>query len=41
MAVKADQRALAQALEAALNALRASGELQRIFAQYGVSIVAP
>lgn len=41
MAVKADQRALAQALEEALNALRASGELQRIFGQYGVSIVAP
>ena len=41
MAVKADQRELAQALESALNALRASGELQRIFAQYGVSMVAP
>ncbi len=41
MAVKADQRALAEALENALNALRASGELQRIFAQYGVSVVAP
>ncbi|WP_296227762.1 substrate-binding periplasmic protein [Ralstonia sp. UBA689] len=41
MAVKADQRALAEALEHALDALRASGELQRIFAQYGVSIVAP
>ena len=41
MAVKADQRALAEALENALNALRASGELQRIFAQYGVSIAAP
>lgn len=41
MAVKADQRELAQALETALNALRASGELQRIFAQYGVSMVAP
>lgn len=41
MAVKADQRELAQALENALNALRASGELQRIFAQYGVSMVAP
>jgi len=41
MAVKADQRELAQALENALDALRASGELQRIFAQYGVSIVAP
>ena len=41
MAVKADQRDLAQALENALNALRASGELQRIFAQYGVSMVAP
>ncbi|MGL6157469.1 MAG: substrate-binding periplasmic protein [Ralstonia mannitolilytica] len=41
MAVKADQRTLAQALEEALNALRASGELQRIFAQYGVSMVAP
>jgi ABC-type amino acid transport substrate-binding protein len=41
MAVKADQGELAQALETALNALRASGELQRIFAQYGVSIVAP
>lgn len=41
MAVKADQRELAQALENALNALRASGELQRIFAQYGVSMAAP
>jgi ABC-type amino acid transport substrate-binding protein len=41
MAVKADQRALADALESALEALRASGELQRIFAQYGVSLVAP
>ena len=41
MAVKADQRELAQALESALNALLASGELQRIFAQYGVSMVAP
>jgi len=41
MAVKADQRELAQALESALNALRASGELQRIFAQYGVSMAAP
>ncbi|CAJ0776065.1 hypothetical protein LMG7141_00447 [Ralstonia condita] len=41
MAVKADQPELAQSLESALNALRASGELQRIFAQYGVSMVAP
>ena len=41
MAVKEDQRALAQALESALQALRESGELQRIFARYGVSIVAP
>ena len=41
MAVKADQAELAHALENALNALRASGELQRIFARYGVSMVAP
>jgi ABC-type amino acid transport substrate-binding protein len=41
LAVKADQRALADALESALEALRASGELQRIFAQFGVSMVAP
>ena len=41
MAVKADQRELMEALENALNALRASGELRRIFAQYGVSISAP
>lgn len=41
MAVKADQRELAHALEDALNALRAIGELQRIFAQYGVTVVAP
>ena len=41
MAVKADQPELAHSLESALNALRASGELQRIFAEYGVSVVAP
>jgi ABC-type amino acid transport substrate-binding protein len=41
MAVKADQPELAEALGKALDALRASGELQRIFAQYGVSVVAP
>lgn len=41
MAVKADQEALAQALQNALNTLRSSGELQQIFVQHGVSLVVP
>ncbi|MNL51370.1 Bacterial extracellular solute-binding protein, family 3 [compost metagenome] len=41
MAVKADERELAEALEKALSALRSNGELARIFAGYGVSMQAP
>jgi len=41
MAVKADERQLAEALEGALEAIRHSGELDRIFSQYGVSLVPP
>ncbi|MDW3686710.1 transporter substrate-binding domain-containing protein [Cupriavidus sp. CV2] len=41
MAVKADERELADSLRNALDALRRSGELQQIFAQYGVSLQTP
>ncbi|MDF3831952.1 transporter substrate-binding domain-containing protein [Cupriavidus basilensis] len=41
MAVKADERELAESLQNALDAIRGSGELQRIFAQYGVVLQAP
>ena len=41
MAVKADQEALAQELQRALDTLRSSGELQNIFNQHGVSLVVP
>lgn len=37
MAVKKDNEALAQALQAAANDLEASGEMAKIFAKYGVS----
>ena len=41
MAVKADNRSLAQALEHALQSLISSGRLQAIFAQHGVTWTTP
>ncbi|WP_354685053.1 transporter substrate-binding domain-containing protein [Cupriavidus necator] len=41
MAIKAGEKDLAQSLEEALNALRQKGELQRIFAGYGVTMQEP
>ncbi|MDQ0139071.1 substrate-binding periplasmic protein [Cupriavidus necator] len=41
MAVKAGERELAEALQAALDSLRGNGELARIFGRYGVSMQAP
>ncbi|MGE8366130.1 substrate-binding periplasmic protein [Cupriavidus basilensis] len=41
MAVKADEGELAESLQNALDAIRRSGELQQIFAQYGVSLQTP
>lgn len=41
MAIKAEHRALGQALEAALQALRNSGELLAIFKQQGMTLTAP
>ncbi len=40
MAVRKDRTDLARRLQAALNALRASGELRALFATYGVQVVA-
>jgi ABC-type amino acid transport substrate-binding protein len=41
MAVKVENKLLAQALEAALNKLRSSGELQAMFQERGLTLVAP
>jgi ABC-type amino acid transport substrate-binding protein len=41
MAVKKDRTDLARRLQAALNALRASGELRTLFARHGVQVAAP
>lgn len=41
MAIKAEHKDLGQALEAALNAIRSSGELLSIFKQHGMSLTAP
>jgi len=41
MAVKAGERELADSLQNALDAIRRNGELERIFARYGVSMQAP
>lgn len=41
MAVKAGERELAEALQTALDTLRGTGELARIFGGYGVSMQAP
>jgi len=41
MAVKSGEDELAESLQKALDAIRRNGELERIFAQYGVSMQAP
>lgn len=41
MAVKSGERELAESLQGALEAIRASGELRQILQQYGVSLQAP
>jgi ABC-type amino acid transport substrate-binding protein len=41
MAVRKDDVELARRLQAALNEMRASGELTALFGQYGVQVVKP
>jgi ABC-type amino acid transport substrate-binding protein len=41
MAVKNDNRELADALDQAMNALRSSGELVQIFKSQGLTLLAP
>lgn len=41
MAIKAQHKDLGQALEGAMQALRASGELQQLFRQHGLTLAAP
>jgi ABC-type amino acid transport substrate-binding protein len=41
MAVKADNKELAGLLDGALDALRASGELLKIFQAHGLTLAAP
>lgn len=41
MAVKANHKALADAIETAMTELEAAGELQQIFARYGVAYIKP